>query len=161
MVSVISKDSLLWDFLIQRDIIQVFVFPEFTGNPCLNGIVSVVFSGHSLWEKTWPQVSLTLICSVISQEELLLVAIAVQIRGWEGSMGSRAWRHRAVTRFGMGEAPNTTMLCPCAPGSLGMQPLSGCKTPGVDTEDMSGRIWLFKDRLRQVTCQMGMKVLLG
>ena len=78
MVSVISKDSLLWDFLIQKDIIQVFVFPEFTGNPCPNGIVLVVSSGHSLWEKTWPQVSLTLICSMISQEEnVLLAAIAI------------------------------------------------------------------------------------
>lgn len=156
MVSVISEDSLLWDFLIQRDVIQVFVFPEFTGNPCLNGIVLVVFSGRSLWEKTWPQVSLTLICSMISQEELLLAAIAVQIRGWEGSMGSRAWRHRAATRFGSGEeAPNTTMFCPCAPGALGMQPLSRCKTPGVDTEGTVGRIWLFKDRLWQVMCQWG------
>lgn len=56
-----SVRTLSWDFLIQRDI--------------TNGIVLVVSSGQSLWEKTWHQVSMTLLYSILSQEELLLAVI--------------------------------------------------------------------------------------
>lgn len=135
MVSVISKDSLLWNFLIQKDIIQVFVFPEFTGNPCPNGIMLVVVGedmapslpdSHLLHD--FPG-GAALGCHSCTDKGMGRIHGHT---GLEAQSSDKVWEWE--------EAPNTTMLRPCTT-SLGCSLYLDARLyPGVDTEDTAGRI---------------------